>query len=161
MKFPCYLPELHGTADLHASFITERGGIQPSLLIKLNGLNYLFHILKSCTCSESQKQSSLKRQLTEIWSQIIKELHRFKVSFFQNTLIKSSSYRSHDLQILSRAPLLPLLYLYYKYLYFLLQVVSWPVKLSLLTTYLPSYPSRAVCLSTGADLLFWRSIRSK
>lgn len=82
MKFPCYLPELHGTADLHASFITERGGIQPSLLIKLNGLNYLFHILKSCTCSESQKQSSLKRQLTEIWSQIIKELHRFKVSFF-------------------------------------------------------------------------------
>lgn len=35
------------------------------------------------------------------------------------------------------------------------------MKLSLLTTSLPSYPSRAVCLSTGADLLFWRSIWSK
>lgn len=35
------------------------------------------------------------------------------------------------------------------------------MKLSLLTTSLPSYPSRAVCLSTGADLLLWRSIWSK
>lgn len=41
MKSPCYLPDLH--ANLKARFIPELTGIQPNLLIKLNGSNYLFH----------------------------------------------------------------------------------------------------------------------
>lgn len=52
MKFLCCPPELHGTAHLCASFPPGLSGIQPKLLIKLNGSNYLFHNKKWCVLRE-------------------------------------------------------------------------------------------------------------
>lgn len=71
MKFPCYPPELHGTAHLYASFIPGLSGIQPNLLIKLNGSNYLFHIKKLYVLRELEIE-----QLKSSWSQVTEDLYK-------------------------------------------------------------------------------------